>query len=165
MKIVYIAHPISGDVAGNLEKIGQIVREINLTERNVVPFAPYWLDCHALDDTIPAERERGIRNDQELITRCVDEVWCYGDRISNGMKAEIELAQWLGKAVVFKSKSLMHREAINQFEIDLAARRMIIPIIQKHFPLVAEYGDRKTIASFIDELVSVNKINDRNAGI
>lgn len=91
MKIVYIAHPISGDIKGNLEKIRLIVRKINLERDDVVPFAPYWLDCHALNDDVPEERARGIKNDIELF-RVVDEVWLFGDRISSGMSAEINLA-------------------------------------------------------------------------
>src|ERR1017187_2523970 len=101
MKVVYIAHPISGDIKGNLEKIRLIVREINLTEPDIVPFAPYWLDCFALDDNIPAERERGIKNDHELFNRkFIDELRLYGTRISNGMRAEILLAWELGIKVV-----------------------------------------------------------------
>ena len=101
MRIAYIAHPISGDISGNLEKIRQIVREINLNEPDVVPFAPYWLDCHALDDNIPEERERGIKNGLRLFQAgIIDEVRLYGDRISNGMKAEIEMAESLGIPVV-----------------------------------------------------------------
>lgn len=93
MRIAYIAHPISGDIAGNLEKIRQIVREINLNEPETVPFAPYWLDCHALDDNIPEERERGIKNDHELFSRgFIDELRLYGDKISHGMKEELKQA-------------------------------------------------------------------------
>lgn len=97
MKVVYIAHPISGDVKGNLEKIRLIVRDLNLNNPDIVPFAPYWLDCFALDDTNPKERERGIQNDIALFNKgFIDEVWLFGDRISVGMKAEIELANQLG---------------------------------------------------------------------
>lgn len=93
MRIAYIAHPISGDIAGNLEKIRQIVRAINLNEPDVVPFAPYWLDCHALDDNVPEERERGIKNDHELFSRgFIDELRLYGDRISFGMQEEVKQA-------------------------------------------------------------------------
>lgn len=101
MKIAYIAHPIGGDVEANLERIRKIVREINLYFPEVVPFAPYWLDCHALDDNIPEERERGIKNDKELFNRgFIDELWLYGPKISGGMKAEIQLAKDLGIPVV-----------------------------------------------------------------
>lgn len=96
MKIAYIAHPIGGDVENNLAKIRAIVREINLTEPDVVPFAPYYADCVSLDDSNPAERTRGIRNDMALFQRgVIDEVRLYGERISNGMSEEILLADSL----------------------------------------------------------------------
>lgn len=101
MKVVYIAHPISGDIKDNLESIRKIVREINLSRNDIVPFAPYWLDCHALDDSVISERERGIKNDIELFNRgFIDEVWLFGNKISNGMQAEIELAKKLGIPVI-----------------------------------------------------------------
>lgn len=97
MKIIYIAHPIGGDVAGNLEKIRQIVRELNLTRSDILPFAPYWLDCHALDDSVPTERARGIKNGEVWIKRkLVDEVWLYGERISSGMYGEVLQAHHAG---------------------------------------------------------------------
>lgn len=107
MKIIYVAHPIAGNIKGNLQKIKQIVRDINLNHPHIVPFAPYWLDCHALDDTILAERVRGIKNDHEYFRRKVmDEVWVYGEHLSNGVKAEIELAIKLGIPVIVKSEWL-----------------------------------------------------------
>jgi len=105
MKIVFISHPISGDIPGNLEKIIQIVRDINLTEPDILPFAHYFIDCHALDDNIPEERERGIKNDIALMKAgFIDEVWLYGDKISNGMGHEIALALELGILVISKSE-------------------------------------------------------------
>lgn len=102
MKIAYIAHPVSGDLKGNLEKIRLIVRTINLNEPNVLPFAPYWLDCHALDDSNLKERERGIKNDHELFRRSfIDEVWVYG--ISPGVLIEIDLANELHIPVIYKA--------------------------------------------------------------
>lgn len=101
MKIVYIAHPISGDVQGNIRKILDIVRKVNLEEADVVPFAPYVVDCLALDDSIPEERARGIKNNTALLEECfVSEVRLYGDKISAGMQAEKELAESLGIPVL-----------------------------------------------------------------
>ena len=101
MKIVYIAHPISGDVEGNLQKIRAISRFINLNYPDVVPFAPYFLDCIALDDDKPEERERGMRNDREFFERqVIDELWLYGDRISSGMSVEIAMAIKQGIPIV-----------------------------------------------------------------
>jgi hypothetical protein len=93
MKVAYIAHKISGDVKGNLEKIKNIARQINLEEPDVVPFAPYYLDCHALNDSKPEERARGIKNGVHLLeSGIVDELRLYGDNISKGMQKEINIA-------------------------------------------------------------------------
>ena len=104
MKIVYIAHPISGDIEGNLEKIRVIVRHINFNCPDIVPFVPYYVDIVSLDDNNPGERARGINNDSVFFFRkMMDEVWLYGDRISEGMKNEIKLAQRAGIPVLSKS--------------------------------------------------------------
>lgn len=100
MKVVYIAHPISGDQKKNVRKVIDIIKLINLTEPDVVPFAPYIADCMAMDDSIPAERQRGIRNDSELFDRgFIDEVRLYGPTISEGMRNEIAIAKQKGIAV------------------------------------------------------------------
>jgi hypothetical protein len=107
MKIVYIAHPISGDVSGNLKKILCIIRDINLSESETLPFAHYVTDCYALDDAVPEERERGIKNDIALMRAgFINEVWLYGDRISNGMMHEVELANKLNIPVIAKSEEI-----------------------------------------------------------
>ena len=101
MKIVYIAHPISGNIKGNLKKIQAIARKINLTEPDCVPFAHYFLDCHCLNDDVPEERARGIKNDIALMEAgFIDEIRLYGDKISKGMKAEIELGKSLGIPII-----------------------------------------------------------------
>jgi hypothetical protein len=109
MKIIYIAHPISGFIEDNLEKVRQIARQLNLQHQNIVPFAPYWLDCHVLDNRDPKERKRGIKNDKAFFGKgVIDEVWLYGDTISRGMKAEIDLANKLNipvKAMSEKTKT------------------------------------------------------------
>lgn len=107
MRIAYIAHPISGDIKGNLEKVKAIARQINLEEPDVVPFAHYYLDCFALNDDIPEERARGIKNDIELMKRgFIDELRLYGDTLSNGMKAEVKLAMGLEIAIIPMTKHL-----------------------------------------------------------
>jgi hypothetical protein len=109
MKIVYIAHPISGDVNGNLEKIRLIVRAVNLTFPDVVPFVPYYADCLALDDGNTDERARGIRNDREFFLQgIINEVWLFGPTISGGMHAEVALANSLNTPVYAIAKSIQN---------------------------------------------------------
>lgn len=95
MKIVYIAHPIAGDVEKNLEDLKRILRKINTGTLEVCPVAPYAFS--GLDDSDKIERERGIMNNIELIkTKVFKELWLTGDKISAGMKQEIELFTSLG---------------------------------------------------------------------
>lgn len=67
MKIIYIAHPISGKVTFNLKLIVEIVRHINLNYSDIVPLVPYYVDILALDDSVEVERNRGIQNDIAVI--------------------------------------------------------------------------------------------------
>ncbi|WP_395073851.1 helix-turn-helix domain-containing protein [Flavobacterium sp.] len=106
-KIVYVAHPVSGDVKGNIEKILAIVREINLTEKNVVPFVPYLADVMAMNDDEPEERRKGISNNIcYLQSGIVKELRVYGDFISKGVAEEIAIArQYKIPVVYFNPKS------------------------------------------------------------
>lgn len=101
MKIAYIAHPISGDIEGNLKDIRRILRHINITHPDIVPFCPCYADIVSLDDNVPAERERGIQNDIAILkSGIVNELWLTGDKLSNGMSHERDLAIELGIPVI-----------------------------------------------------------------
>lgn len=110
MKIVYISHPIGGDVPGNLEKIRRIIRDLNLSYPEMVPFAPYYSDVVSLDDAIPDQRERGLRNDIALIERgFIDEMWLFGPTISAGMRLEM-IAAWNTKIPVIATHDKLWQE-------------------------------------------------------
>jgi hypothetical protein len=86
--IVYICHPISGDVEANLCKIKKIYADI-LMEGNVIPFAPYLGGLSFLNDAEPKHREMGIELNKAFFRRkAFDVLWIYGD-ISKGMAQEI----------------------------------------------------------------------------
>jgi hypothetical protein len=103
MKVVYIAHPVGGDVEENLNKIKRIVRLLNLSDPEIVPFVPYFVDVCALNDSEPEERARGVKNNTALLKAgFVNEVWLYGGRISDGMQKEIDLAEDLNIPVIDK---------------------------------------------------------------
>jgi len=106
-KIVYISHPVGGDESGNLEKVMDIGRRINLSGADVVPFCPWIFDVMCLDGSVEGERALGIRN-RLLVLRSgiVDELWLYGDYISSGMFLEIEVAREMGLGVLAMSSSI-----------------------------------------------------------
>ncbi|MHB8964094.1 MAG: DUF7768 domain-containing protein [Saccharofermentanales bacterium] len=94
MKKVYICSPLRGDAAGNIQKAKEYSRYA-IKECGVIPITPHIYFTAFLDDTSPQERELGIQAGLELLRDC-DEVWVFGDRLSEGMKQEIEFAHMNG---------------------------------------------------------------------
>ena len=92
-QLVYIASPLSGDVAQNLDFARQACRYA--IAQDVTPFAPHLLYPQMLNDNDPAERQLGIDMGNQMLELC-RELWLCGDRISAGMEGERKLAESLG---------------------------------------------------------------------
>lgn len=107
-KVVYIAHPIGGDVETNIRKILDICHEVHVSSNgNIVPFAPYLVSLQYLKDHLEAERELGIAANHAMFhKRAMDEVWVYGDKISSGMRAELERAVEYNIPIICKNEAL-----------------------------------------------------------
>ncbi|MCX6736437.1 MAG: DUF4406 domain-containing protein [Candidatus Parcubacteria bacterium] len=102
-KTIFVAHPISGDIQGNVEKILKICKEIH--NETTIPVAPYLMSLRYLDDSESEERDLGIGANLETFHRgYVDELWLFGDTVSPGMKEEIDLALSLGIPIVAKTE-------------------------------------------------------------
>ncbi len=93
MKKVYIASPYAGDVDHNVAMAREYCRFA--VKQGVIPFAPHLLFTQFLDDAKPEERVLGCQMGKEFLSTC-DELWVFGDRISQGMAAEIAEAERLG---------------------------------------------------------------------
>lgn len=105
MKYVYICHPLRGDVEGNLERVKDIVRKVCCEE--TVAFAPHLAFATVFNDENPAERKRGISTDLALLrSGKIDELWVYGERLSEGMKFEVDVCLEHNIPVVCKSPKL-----------------------------------------------------------
>lgn len=102
-KIVYIAHPINGNSRGNILKVLAICQHVH---RGVVmPIAPYLTPLSYLDDTKPKERAKGLIYNREFFKRgLIDELWLYGEKISDGMLGEIKLAKKYQIPIIPKSR-------------------------------------------------------------
>ena len=104
MKTAYIAHPIGGDVAGNVKKVLAICLEVHRS--GVIPIVPYLGALQYLDDTIPDDRRLGMEANLECLRRgMADEVWLYGDKISTGMEIELRSARIRGIPVLAKTEA------------------------------------------------------------
>lgn len=86
LPVVYIAHPVSGDVEANLASAARWVRWAAV-RMGVAPVAPYITFCAVLDDDDEADRALGMRCDLAILRKC-DEVWLCGERVSEGMAGE-----------------------------------------------------------------------------
>lgn len=67
----------------------------------MIPVAPFLVSLQYLDDEVISDRELGIDANLECFHRkYIDELWLFGDRISEGMKKEIQLAKELQIPIV-----------------------------------------------------------------
>lgn len=89
MKKVYLCAPLSVDVTANLEKIRQYCRYALLC--GTAPVVPhFYAEC--LDDNNPKDREVGLAAGMSLLWLC-DEVWVFGDTVTDGMSAELKFCK------------------------------------------------------------------------
>lgn len=89
--IVYICSPFAGEVEANTEAARRYSRFA--VDAGYIPFAPHLLFPQFLDDTNPDERQLGLFFGNAMMSKC-SEIWVFGNRISAGMKAEINRAKW-----------------------------------------------------------------------
>ena len=129
MKKVYIASPYAGDVERNVEMARDYCRFA--VKQDVIPYAPHLLFTQFLNDTKPREREMGCRMGTELLASC-DELWAFGESISNGMAAEIAEARRLG----------IHAEFITSQEVQRAREMMNKPVKSTIFIYTGDRNER-----------------------
>lgn len=90
MKMVYIASPLRGDYNQNIKNAVEYCRvAANL---GVLPLAPHIIFSQWCNDTIPEQREQGLKLGLKLLENC-RELWVLGGQISTGMSGEIAFAK------------------------------------------------------------------------
>jgi hypothetical protein len=102
-KTVFIGHPIGGNIKDNAEKVLKICADVH--NKDTIPVAPYLISLQYLNDEIIEDRKLGMEANHECFhRRYVDELWLFGDRISDGMKKEILLAKEMSIPIVPKTE-------------------------------------------------------------
>lgn len=101
--LVYICSPLSGDIPGNMEKARKFCSFA--LEKGQIPLAPHLMFPQFVNDDDSAERELAIFMDVILLGKC-DELWVFGDRISEGMAVEIEIAKKRRQPIRYFSSNL-----------------------------------------------------------
>lgn len=95
MKRVYICSPLGGDVVAHIEQVKQYT--LYALKSGVAPVVPHFYAL-VLNDDIPKERELGRQAGINLLWLC-DEIWVFGEIISEGMEAEIRFCKNLNLPV------------------------------------------------------------------
>lgn len=89
-KIVYIAHPIGGDIEANLKSIQEIYAVISRTRPDVIPFCPYYATVMSLDDSVSGDRLLGMEHNKAFFEHgVIKEMWWF-NRVSDGIAQEID---------------------------------------------------------------------------
>ena len=99
-KIIYVCSPLKGDIERNRKKAAEYCNTV--AAEGHIPFAPHLYFTEFLKDEIPTQREMGMKLGIDFIKRMdphKDELWHFGETISEGMQAEIKAAKEAGIAV------------------------------------------------------------------
>ena len=96
LPLVYIASPFAGDMERNLERTRGYCRLA--VSKGCIPLAPHLLYPQFMDDETSETRELGIFFALVLLGKC-DEIWVFGERISEGMSREIAKAERRGISI------------------------------------------------------------------
>ena len=92
--LVYICSPYAGDMETNAENARKYSRFA--VENMAIPFAPHLLMPQYMDEG--TERELALRMGIIFLSKC-EQLWVFGNRVSEGMAYEIKKAINMGKKV------------------------------------------------------------------
>ena len=89
MRKVYVCAPLGGNVESTLKKVRTYTEyALRCGTAPVVPH--FYAEC--LDDNNPKDREIGLAAGMSLLWLC-DEVWVFGDTVTEGMRAELKFCK------------------------------------------------------------------------
>lgn len=98
-EVWYMAHPVAGDVAANLERAERWLAWLMRMNPDAAIVAPWIAGCRIGDDADPAQRERGLLDCEAVAARC-NGIVLVGGRVSTGMRREVRAARAGGRRVV-----------------------------------------------------------------
>lgn len=112
-KVVFIAHPISGDIETDLRRVAAICRAVHTHDQIPIFPSSVWRqhvdkgkDAQALIDGVDLEYFK---------QRIIDEAWFYGNYMSDEMKKEALVAHQCGITLVGKSAAT--RQALKEMRL------------------------------------------------
>ena len=86
-KKIFVCSPLRGDYDNNMKRAEEYCKLV--IDTGNTPYAPHLFFTRFLDDNIESERVAGINGGINFLSVC-DELWYFGDIITDGMKQEID---------------------------------------------------------------------------
>ena len=88
--IVYICSPLRGDIVRNQNKALGYCRFV--ISKGFIPMSTHLIFPQFMDDCDEKDREKTMEMCLEILSRC-DELWCFGEKFSEGMAREMDFAK------------------------------------------------------------------------
>ena len=107
--LVYICSPYAGDIERNTDRARAFSRFA--VEKKYIPIAPHLLYPQYLNEE--TERWLGLKMGIVFMGKC-EEIWVFGDVISEGMAAEIERATKMRKKIRYFTEDLQEKEGTGE---------------------------------------------------
>jgi len=102
--VVFVAHPVRGDTEANIAAARKIFSELHLDD-SIIPVAPYLARHGLIDQKSDHGHQLAFGADRQYFVRnFIEQLWLYGDHISDGMWEVVELALECFVEVVPKSE-------------------------------------------------------------
>lgn len=109
----YICSPLGGNVSANIENAKRYARYA--FECGMAPFIPHFYAL-ILDDSNKEERNLGMLAGLSMLWVC-DEVWVFGDEITEGMREEIHIAESLKIDVRYISEYELRKSEVKNDKV------------------------------------------------
>ena len=90
MKLIYICSPYRGDIKANMARAKRYCYFAHSV--GGAPITPHFHNPMFLGEILPDERRTGIEIGFEYL-QLVDELWCFGDHLTEGMERELQVAK------------------------------------------------------------------------
>ena len=99
-KLIFICSPFSGDTETNAANARRYCKHV--LDHGAVPFAPHLYFPQLLDESNEEDRKTGFGAGLVILAEC-DELWAFGDAITDDMRLELEVADKLSMPMRFFS--------------------------------------------------------------
>ena len=103
--LVYICSPYAGDIEKNTYRARAFSRFA--VEKKYIPIAPHLLCPQYLNEE--TERWLGLKMGIVFMGKC-EEIWVFGDVVSEGMASEIDKAKRMRKKIRYFTDDLQEKE-------------------------------------------------------